>query len=123
MSLFKNIGGFISNFKDAVKAGSDFNPLLKEVMDEIETLHAQGKLDDILFNAEQSYELEHAAYQAKGTHTNAGDSKGDVKELEHFLAVLAKDDSMPTNLKEKADRLVKMKEEMMNALGPLGKLL
>lgn len=123
MSLFKNIGGFISNFKDAVKAGNDFNPLLEEVMNEIEQLHNDGKLDDVIYQAEKSYAEEHASYKAKGSHTNAFDSKQDSKELEHFMQALANDANMPLELKEKVDRLLEMKEEMKKALGPLASLV
>lgn len=123
MSLFKNLGNFISTFKDAVKAGSDFNPLLKEVMDGIEQLHTEGKLDDVLYQAEQSYEQEHEGYQAKGTHTNALDSKRDVNELNHFMQALSNAQSITPELKEKVDHLLEMKEDMQKALGPFASMI
>lgn len=123
MGIFDKIGSFISSFKDAVKAGNDFNPLLKEVMDEIEQLHSEGKLSDVIYQAEQTYETEHDAYTAKGTHTDAADSKGDVEALAHFMKTLSTSDGLPEALKEKAGKLSAMKEEMQKALGPLGKFL
>lgn len=123
MSFFNGIKSFVSNFGDAVKAGSDFNPLLEEVMNEIEQLHSQGKLDDVLFKAEQNYTKEHGEYKAKGSHTNAFDSKQDLDALMHFMKALKEDANMPADLQEKAGRLIEMKEKMTKALGPFGNMI
>lgn len=123
MSFFSKITDGIKHFQDAVKAGSDFNPLLTEVMTEIEQLHAEGKLNDVVYEAEQAYEKEHADYAAKGTHTNAQDSKVDVTALKHFITALTTADSLPGDLKEKVDRLGNMQELMTKALGPLSGML
>lgn len=85
MAFFKHL---FSALSEAVKAGSDFNPALAEVMDKLEKLHAQGHLDQVVFAAEQAYEQEHAAYTAKGIHTNAWDSQNDVAALKHFMDAL-----------------------------------
>lgn len=123
MGFFSGVLNGIHHFQDAVKAGADFNPLLEQVMTEIEQLHADGKLDGVIWQAEQSYEQEHGAYVAKGTHTDAGDSKKDVAALRHFISALSSATDMPDALREKAGKLVDMKKAMEDALGPIGKLL
>lgn len=123
MSFFSGIKDFVGHMKDAVVAGNDFNPLLSEVMDEIESLHSQGKLDDVIYSAEQAYEKEHGAYASKGTHTNAADSKNDIATLAHFMQALANADGLPQDLRDKAQKLADMKDAMNKALGPLANLL
>ena len=122
MAFFDGVKNFIKKFKEAAKAGSDFNPLLESVEKEIEQLHAEGKLDDVIYRAEQAYVEEHGEYQSK-TGTTAADSKADVDALMHFLNTLSSDDNMPDDLKAKAKELVEMKDKMMSILGPLGKLV
>ncbi len=122
MAFFDGIMNFVKSFKEAAKAGADFNPLLESVEKEIEQLHAAGKLDDVLYNAEQAYVKEHGEYQGK-TGTTAADSKADFNALTHFLNELSKDANLPDNLKAKATELLAMKEKMMSILGPLGKTI
>lgn len=123
MSFFKGIMNSVHRFKDAVKAGSDFNPLLETVEKELEALHREGKLDDVLYQAEQSYVKEHGAYVAKGTHTNAFDSQTDVEALRHFLAALKQSTVVSSETQEHISNLLEMHKKMEDALGPLGKLI
>ena len=73
MSVIDTVMNFFKKFREAAKAGEDFNPLLEEVEKEIESLHKAGKLDDVIYKAEQSYVKEHGEYTDKGTHTNAAE--------------------------------------------------
>ncbi len=123
MGFFDRIMDGVNRFKDAAKAGADFNPLLEEVMMEIEELYAKGKLSGPIYDAEQAYEKEHAEYKAKGVHTNANDSKNDLMAINHFMGALAKSDDIGGDLKEKIQKLVAMKDQMDSILGGLGKLL
>lgn len=123
MGLFDTVGKFIKNFKDAAAAGADFNPLLNEVMEEIEKLHAEGKLNDVIYQAEQAYEKEHAAYQAKGSHTDAADSKNDSAALKHFVSALATSKNLPGDLQAKAAKIVDLEKTMTDALGIFGKFV
>lgn len=115
MSFIKNV---LVGFKDAVKAGSDFNPTLETVLGEIETLHQQGHLDQVLYQAEQSYVKEHEEYTAKGIHTNAADSQREVREMDHFIKALeATVDGLEPPLKEDAEKLLDLHDKMKNILG------
>lgn len=115
MSFIKNV---IGGFRDAVKAGNEFNPTLEEVLKEIEDLHQQGHLDQVLYEAEQSYVEEHAAYTAKGIHTNAADSQREVREMDHFIKALAAAvDGLEPPLKEDAEKLLDLHDKMKNILG------
>ena len=115
MGFFGNV---INGFKEAVKAGSDFNPALEKVMEEIERLHKEGHLDDVLYNAEQAYEKEHAEYTAKGTHTNAADSQADVKAMAHFMKALEGSlDKLDPVVQEDAKKVLEMKDKMEHILG------
>ncbi len=114
--------GFLTNvikgFKEAAKAGKDFNPELEKVIAKIESLHAEGKLDDTLYAAEQAYVKEHADYAAKGLHTNAADSAAEVSAINHFITALKNSiDTLDPSLKDEAAHLVDLKEQMMNILG------
>lgn len=123
MGLFDTVGKFIKNFKDAAAAGADFNPLLKEVMEEIEKLHSEGKLSDVIYQAEQAYEKEHASYEAKGTHTDATDSKNDSAALKHFVSALASSKDLPGDLAAKVGKVVDLEKTMTDALGIFGKFV
>lgn len=122
MAFFDGVKGFIAKFREASKAGADFNPLLESVEKEIEQLHAEGKLDGVLYQAEQAYVAEHGEYTSK-TATSAADSQADIHALRHFLDALSKAEDMPEDLKDKATQLLGLNEKMMSILGPLGKIL
>lgn len=115
MSIFKNVVGA---FKDAVKAGNDFNPLLDDVLEKLEALHSQGKLDDVLYKAELAWTQEHEAYKAKGIHTDALDSQNDVRALAHFMEVLEQEkDTLNPDVKTEAEQLIDLRDKMQHILG------
>ncbi len=121
MAFFDGVKNFIGKFREAAQAGKDFNPLLESVEKEIESLHAQGKLDDVLYKAEQEYTKEHGAYM--NNHSGrAADSMADINALKHFLDVLSKDESMDADLKAKAASLLEVHDKMLSILGPLGNI-
>lgn len=122
MSFFKGVMDTVHRFKDAVKAGGDFNPMLEKVIGELEDLHSQGKLDDVVYKAEQTYTKEHGEYLAKGTHTNALDSKNESNALKHFLAALKESDVPSPEVHQHINGLLETYQKMQDALGPLGKL-
>lgn len=123
MGFFNSMMNGVKKFKDAAKAGEDFNPLLEDVLGEIEKLHSEGKLDGVVYEAEQAFTKEHGEYKAKGAHTNAADSKQDAAALKHFLEALSKADGLDGSLKEKVGHLEDLYKKMMDILGPLGKLM
>lgn len=115
MGFFKNV---ISAFSQAAKAGGDFNPVMEESLKKLEGLHAQGKLDDVVYKAEQAYEKEHAAYVAKGTHTDAADSQADSAALKHFLDTLKQDyDHLDPSIQPEIAKLLELRDKMENILG------
>lgn len=115
MSFFK---GVIGAFKDAVKAGSDFNPLFEEVIAKLEQGEREGKLNGVLAQAEQTYTAQHEAYKAKGIHTDALDSQKEVRFLAHFMDVLKKElDTLDPELRAEAVRLLEMRNKMEHILG------
>lgn len=117
MGFFSNV---VKTMKEAVKAGGDFNPEMETVLKKIEDLHAQGKLDDVVYKAEQAYEKEHAEYTAKGTHTDAADSQRDSAALKHFLDTLKADQShLDPALQGEVGKLLEMRDKMENILGNL----
>lgn len=117
MGFFSNL---VKTFKEAAKAGSDFTPEMEGVLQKIEELHAQGKLDDVVYKAEQAYEKEHAEYLAKGTHTNAQDSQNDSAALKHFLDTLKADmPHLDPSIREHAAKLLELRDKMENILGNL----
>lgn len=122
MSFISGVMDFFKKFREAAKAGKDFNPLLEEVEKEIESLHKAGKLDDAIYKAEQSYVKEHGEYQSKGTHTDAADSMADVHALKHLLDELAKADDLDPAFKAKVTELLNEYHKMTDILGPLGKI-
>ncbi len=108
----------IKGFSEAAKAGADFNPEFDKVIGLMESLHAEGKLDDTLYAAEQSFEAEHKEYLAKGTHTNAADSAREISSMNHFMDALKNSvDSLDPSLKADAQHLIDLKEQMTNILG------
>ena len=114
MGFLKNL---ISGFREATKAGADFNPALETIMNEIEELHAQGHLDKVVYDAEQAYEKEHAEYAAKGLHTNAADSQRDVAALKHFMEALKKSaDTFDSPVKETVEHVLDMYDKMSHIL-------
>lgn len=114
MAFFKNL---FSALSQAVKAGSDFNPALAEVMDKLEQLHAQGHLDQVIFAAEQAYSQEHAAYAAKGIHTDALDSQNDVAALKHFMDALEQGKgNLDPSIAPAVDNLLTMRNAMEHIL-------
>ena len=121
MAFFDGIMSFVKKFREAAQAGADFNPLLESIEKEIEQLHAQGKLDDVLYKAEQSYTKEHGEYMDK-KGTTAAESMADNNALKHFIKVLASDENMPEALKAKASQLIEMQNKMLSILGPLGNI-
>ena len=121
MAFFDGVMNFVKKFREAAKAGADFNPLLESIEKEIEELHAQGKLDDVLYKAEQSYTKEHGEYMDK-KGTTAAESMADNNALKHFIKVLASDENMPEDLKTKASQLIEMQNKMLSILGPLGNI-
>lgn len=121
MGFFDALKNGISSFRDAVKAGSDFNPLLAEVEKEIESLHAQGKLNDVLYNAEQTYVKEHGEYEKNSVGAEA--QKKEIAALAHFMEALKSADGIDPALKDKVSSLLDMRDKMENALGGLGKKL
>lgn len=115
MSFFK---GVIGAFKDAVKAGSDFNPLFEDLIARLEQLESEGKLSSVLTKAEQAYTTEHAAYMAKGIHTDALDSQNEIRALSHFMKVLDQEkDNLEPELKEETIKLLDMRDKMEHILG------
>lgn len=115
MSFFK---GVIGAFKDAVTAGNDFNPLLEDLIARFEQLHSEGKLDEVLLDAERSYTQEHEQYKAKGIHTNALDSQLDVRALAHFMDTLASSkDNLNPEVKQEAEKLLDLRDKMQHILG------
>ncbi len=122
MGFIDGVMGVFKKFREAAKAGKDFNPMLEDVEKEIERLHAAGKLDDVIYKAEQSYVKEHGEYQSKGTHTDAADSAADVHALKHFIETLSEADDLEPAFKEKVAALMDTYHKMMDILGPLGKI-
>ncbi len=123
MGLFNSMMDGVKKFKEAAKAGKDFNPMLEEVIAEIEKLHSEGKLDGVVYQAEQAYTKEHEEYKAKGVHTDAADSRHEVAALKHFLEAMASADDIEGPIKEKIANLEEVYKKMMDVLGPLGKLV
>ncbi len=121
MAFFDGVMNFVKKFKEAAKAGADFNPLLESVEKEIEQLHAQGKLDDVLYKAEQEYVKEHGEYISKSS-TTAADSMAENNALKHFIRALANDENMPDELKANANKLLELHDKMLSILGPLGNI-
>ena len=121
MAFFDGVMNFVKKFKEAAKAGADFNPLLESVEKEIEQLHAQGKLDDVLYKAEQEYVKEHGEYISKSS-TTAADSMAENNALKHFIRALANDANMPDELKANANKLLELHDKMLSILGPLGNI-
>lgn len=116
------ISKVISGFRSAAKAGKDFTPLLEEVVTKLESLHAEGKLDQQLYAAEQAYEAEHKAYAAKGDRTDAADSNADVAAMNHFMNALKESlNTLDPSVKEDAAHLLDLKDQMMNILGDIVK--
>lgn len=115
MGFFGNV---IKGFKEATKAGEDFNPALDKLMQEIEQLHKEGHLDDVLYKAEQAYEKEHEKYTAKGIHTDAADSAADVRAMGHFMKALEGSvDKLDPNVQADAKRVLDLKDKMEHILG------
>lgn len=123
MSFIEGVLGGIGKFKEAVKAGGDFNPLLEEVMNEIEKLHTEGKIPDVVFQAEQAYVKEHGEYKLAGNGAGAADHKKDAQALKHFIEALVSSDNVPAELKEKIQGLAGLEKKMEEALGSITKLL
>ncbi len=121
MSITSAVMNFFKKFREAAKAGKDFNPLLDEVEKELERLHKAGKLDDVIYKAEQSYKKEHSEYTGK-ERTNAAESAEDVHALKHFLDALSKADDLDPSIKPKVDKLLEEYHKMTDILGPLGKI-
>lgn len=119
MGFLDGLKNGIASFREAVKAGEGFNPLLAEVEKEIESLHAQGKLNDVLYNAEQAYVKEHGEYEQHGTGVDA--QKKELAALSHFMEALRGADGIAPELKEKVTKLLDMRDKMESALGGLGK--
>ena len=114
MAFMKNL---FKAFSEAVKAGSDFNPVLQSVMERMEQLHAQGHLDQVVFQAEQAYQQEHEAYIAKGTHTNAADSQNDLAAIQHFMKALADNKtSLDPSIQPDVEKLLQMRDAMEHVL-------
>lgn len=112
------IGNVIKGFKAAAKAGADFNPALEKIMEDIERLHKDGHLDDVLYKAEQAYEKEHAEYKAKGIHTNAADSQADVRAMAHFMKALEGSlDKLDPSVQDDAKKVLDLKDKMEHILG------
>ncbi len=122
MSIIDGVMNFFKKFREAAKAGKDFNPLLEEVEKEVERLHKAGKLDDVIYKAEQSYVKEHGEYTGKGTHTDAADSAADVHALKHFLDALSKADDLDPAFKAKVNELMEVYHKMTDILGPLANI-
>lgn len=118
MSFFDKIKNGISVAKKLIKDGGETNELLQGVIEELEQLHAQGKLSNVVYNAEKAFEKEHTAYIAKH-QTTAGDSMGDILAIKNFLHAL-KDADLPAITKEKVDKLVAYEEEINNVVGRFG---
>ena len=115
MGFFKNL---ITGFTEAAKAGGEFNPVLATVMSEIEDLHRKGHLDQVVYDAEQAYEKEHAEYKAKGIHTDAADSQRESAELKHFMnALKAKVDTIDPSAQDDVKKLLELQSKMENILG------
>lgn len=114
MGFFTNV---ISGFREAAKAGAEFNPTLDSVLNSLEQLQQQGHLDQVVSNAEQAYVAEHSAYKAKGIHTDAADSQRDVAALKHFMAALeSASGSFESPVKEQVAQLLEMYDKMQHIL-------
>lgn len=114
--------GFFANavgaFRKAAKAGSDFNPVLEEVLSGLEQLHRDGKLEDTVYKAEQAYTTEHTTYLSKGIHTDAADSQRDVQALRHLMTALRQDKEMlEPAVREQAEKLLELYDDMNHILG------
>ncbi len=114
MHFFKNV---ISGFREAAKAGAEFNPTLDTVISSLEELQQQGKLDHVVYEAEQAYVAEHQAYKAKGLRTDAADSQRDVAALRHFMTALQQaSGGFEGPVKEQVDKLLDMYDKMQHIL-------
>lgn len=111
-------GNLISSFKNASKAGEEFNPALAATMEKLEQLHADGHLDNVIFEAEQAYKKEHEEYAAKGIHTDAADSQKDVSAMKHFLDALQKGASqLDPSVLEEVNKVLDLRGKMENIIG------